>query len=299
MTIRRATCRANGIRQFYLERGRSPSGPPARLPGDQLRLAFPDLHACPSLPVIAPDLRGYGETDKPSKGYDKRTMANDIVGFSKTLGVGRVALVGHDRGARVATRLTKDHPDVVDRLVVMDNVPTRIVAREMNAKIAREYWFFMFHDISDLPEALIAGREDIWLRHFFSDWCHDPMTISGEAFETYVKAYSVPGAVRAMSDYRASAEDVAQDLEDAERKIRCPVLSLWGADFGAVGRLFDMKAIWSEMEKSLSSPDRTLRPSSAGRATGSRQQAASRLSRRDGPVEPYGENVQCVLRSDK
>jgi pimeloyl-ACP methyl ester carboxylesterase len=203
--------------------------------------------------VIAPDLRGYGETDKPSKGYDKRTMAKDIVELLKTLGVGRVALIGHDRGARVATRLAKDHPDVVDRLVVMDNVPTRIVAREMNAKVAREYWFFMFHQIADLPEALIAGREDIWLRHFFSDWCHDPMTISGEAFETYVKAYSAPGAVRgAMSDYRASAEDVAQDLEDAERKIRCPVLALWGADFAAVGRLFDMKAIWSEMAENLS-----------------------------------------------
>ena len=135
----------------------------------------------------------------------------------------------------------------------MDNVPTRIVAREMNAKVAREYWFFMFHQIPDLPEALIAGREDIWLRHFFSDWCHDPMTISGEAFETYVKAYSAPGALRgAMSDYRASAEDVAQDLEDTERKITCPVLSSWGADFGAVGRLFDMKAIWSEMAENLS-----------------------------------------------
>jgi len=202
--------------------------------------------------VIAPDLRGYGETDKPAKGYDKRTMANDIVELLKALDVGRVALVGHDRGARVATRLVKDHPDLVDRLVVMDNVPTRIVAREMNAKVAREYWFFMFHQILDLPEALIAGREDIWLRHFFSDWCHDPMTISGEAFETYVKAYSSPGAVRgAMSDYRASAEDVAQDLEDADNKIGCPVLSLWGADFSAVGRLFDMKAIWSEMADNL------------------------------------------------
>jgi len=70
----------------------------------------------------------------------------------KTLGVGRVALIGHDRGARVATRLVKDHPDLVDRLVVMDNVPTRIVAREMNARVAREYWFFMFHQIPDLPE---------------------------------------------------------------------------------------------------------------------------------------------------
>jgi haloacetate dehalogenase len=126
-------------------------------------------------------------------------------------------------GAWVATRLVKDHPEVVDRLVVIDNVPTRIVAREMNGRVAREYWFFMFHQISDLPEALIAGREDIWLRHFFSDWCHDPTTISGEAFETYVKAYSAPGAVRgAMSDYRASGEDIAQDLEDADRKIGCP-----------------------------------------------------------------------------
>jgi len=79
------------------------------------------------------------------------------------------------------------------------------------------------------------------------------MTISGEAFETYVRSYSAPGAVRgAMSDYRAGAEDIAQDLEDAEQKIRCPVLSLWGEDFGAVGRLFDMKAVWSEMAENLS-----------------------------------------------
>jgi pimeloyl-ACP methyl ester carboxylesterase len=92
-------------------------------------------------------------------------MANDVVNLLKALGVGRVALVGHDRGARVATRLVKDHSDLVDRLVVMDNVPTRIVAREMNAKVAREYWFFMFHQIPNLPEALIAGREEIWLRN--------------------------------------------------------------------------------------------------------------------------------------
>ena len=253
-SIRRTTCRANGIRQFYLEAG---AGPPVILLHGFPETSFAWRFQIPALArhyrVIAPDLRGYGETDKPSKGYDKRTMANDVVELLETLGVGRVALVGHDRGARVATRLVKDHPELVDRLVVMDNVPTRIVAREMNAKVAREYWFFMFHQISDLPEALIAGREDIWLRYFFSDWCHDPMTISGEAFETYVKAYSAPGAVRgAMSDYRASGEDIAHDLEDADRKIQCPVLSLWGEDFGAVGRLFDMKAIWSEMAENLS-----------------------------------------------
>lgn len=251
--IRRGTRRANGIRQFYLDAG---SGPPVVLLHGFPETSFAWRFQIPALAahyrVIAPDLRGYGETDKPVRGYDKRTMATDIVELLGTLGIDRFALVGHDRGARVATRLVKDHPSQVDRLVVMDNVPTRIVAREMNARVAREYWFFMFHQIADLPEALIAGREAIWLRHFFSDWCHDPTTISGAAFDTYVAAYSAPGAVRgAMSDYRASAEDIAQDLEDADRKIACPVLSMWGADFGAVGRLFDMKAIWSEMADDL------------------------------------------------
>jgi haloacetate dehalogenase len=252
-TINRTTCRANGIRQFYLDAG---DGPPVVLLHGFPETNFAWRFQIPALTsryrVIAPDLRGYGETDKPASGYDKRTMANDIVELLRVLGIGRVALVGHDRGARVATRLVKDHPDLVDRLVVMDNVPTRIVAREMKAKVAREYWFFLFHQIPDLPEALIAGREDIWLRHFFSDWCHDPSTITGEAFETYVKAYKAPGAVRgAMADYRASAADIAQDLEDAGEKIKCPVLSLWGQDFGAVGRLFDMKAVWSEMAENL------------------------------------------------
>ena len=115
-----------------------------------------------------------------------------------------------------------------------------------------------------------------------------------------MKAYSAPGAVRgAMSDYRASAEDVAQDLEDAERKIRCPVLSLWGADFGAVGRLFDMKAIWSEMAENLSSsPDQNAaaifrrksnrKPSTGCFSTSRRMGRSNRTAR-----------TSNVLRSDK
>jgi haloacetate dehalogenase len=136
----------------------------------------------------------------------------------------------------------------LDRLVVMDNVPTRIVARSMNSQTARAYWFFFFHLVPDLPELLIACRDDLWLRHFFSDWCYNPYAISGEAFDTYVKAYQRPGAVRgAMSDYRANGQDNAEDQIDAEVKISCPVLSLWGADFEAVGKMFDMPAAWAEM----------------------------------------------------
>jgi haloacetate dehalogenase len=282
MIIRRATCRANGIRQFYLEAG---AGPPVVLlhgfPETSFAWRFQIPALAPHYRVIAPDLRGYGETDKPSKGYDKRTIAHDIVELLNSLGVGRVALVGHDRGARVATRLAKNHPSVVDRLVVMDNVPTRIVAREMNAKVAREYWFFMFHLVPDLPEALIAGREDIWLRHFFSNWCYDPMTISGEAFETYVKAYSAPGAVRgAMSDYRATAEGVAGPRR-CRAEDQLPRAFALGCGFRRrrqpVRHEDDLER---DGRKSLSGADRALRPSSAGRTAGSCQRAASRFPQR-------------------
>ena len=250
---RHLTIRANGIRQHYIEAG---SGPPVVLLHGFPETSFAWRHQIPVLAerfrVIAPDLRGYGETDKPAHGYDKRTMARDVLSLLDELGISRIALVGHDRGARVATRFAKDHPHRLDRLVVMDNVPTRIVARSMNPQIARAYWFFAFHLVPDLPEALIAGREDIWLRHFFSDWCFNPHAISGADFDHYVAAYRAPGAVRgAMADYRANAEDLAQDEVDADVKIGCPTLSLWGADFGAVGKTFDMAAVWAEMADDL------------------------------------------------
>jgi haloacetate dehalogenase len=247
--IRHHTLHANGIRQHYLDAG---DGPAVVLLHGFPETSFAWRHQIPVLAkkyrVIAPDLRGYGETDKPASGYDKRTMAADTLALVQELGIDRIALVGHDRGARVATRFAKDHPSVVDRLVVMDNVPTRIVARNMNAQTARAYWFFFFHLVPELPETLIAGKEDLWLRHFFSDWCYNPHSISGADFDHYVQAYRRPGAVRgAMSDYRANREDNAQDQVDAEVKIACPVLSLWGRDFEAVGKMFDMAAVWGEM----------------------------------------------------
>ncbi|WP_321874208.1 alpha/beta fold hydrolase [Burkholderia ubonensis] len=243
------TIEANGIRQHYVEAGEGPTV--------VLLHGFPETyyawrHQIPILAqqfrVIAPDLRGYGATDKPAAGYDKRTMANDLRALLDKLDIDRIALVGHDRGARVATRFAKDHPDRLDRLVVMDNVPTRVVAERLNAQIAKAYWFFLFHQVPDLPELLIAGNERAWLRHFFTDWCYDPTAISGEAFEEYVRAYQAPGAVRgAMSDYRANAEDVAQDKVDAHVRIKVPTLAMWGAEFYAVGTMFDMAEVWRGM----------------------------------------------------
>ncbi|UPG83934.1 alpha/beta hydrolase [Luteibacter aegosomatis] len=247
------TVKANGIRQHFVEAG---EGAPVVLLHGFPETSYAWRHQIPVLAkryrVIAPDLRGYGKTDKPATGYDKRNMANDLAALLDHLGIDRIALVGHDRGARVATRFAKDHPRCLDRLVVMDNVPTRIVAASMNAKVAKAYWFFAFHQVLDLPEALIAGREDVWLRHFFTDWCYDPHTIEGADFEAYVSAYREPGAVRgAMADYRAAPEDVLQDEQDADRLIACPTMSIWGADFEAVGGTFDMAAVWRGMATHL------------------------------------------------
>ena len=135
---RHLTIRTNGIRQHYVEAG---SGPPVVLLHGFPETSFAWRHQIPVLSerfrVIAPDLRGYGETDKPAHGYDKRTLAGDVLDLLDESGISRIALVGHDRGARVATRFAKDHPHGLDRLVVMDNVPTRIVARSMNPQVAR------------------------------------------------------------------------------------------------------------------------------------------------------------------
>ncbi len=202
--------------------------------------------------VVAPDLRGYGETDKPPTGYDKRTMATDVRELMRHLGYSKIALIGHDRGARVATRFAKDFRDAIDRLVTMDNIPTRLVFNSTNAVVARKYWFFFFNQVPDLPEALIAGKEDIWLRHFYSTWSYNPEMLSDEEIAVYVRAYSQPGAMRgAFNDYRAGAEDLAQDVADADQLIDCPTLTLWGADFELVGGMFDVLEVWRGMARDV------------------------------------------------
>ena len=198
--------------------------------------------------VIVPDLRGYGDSEKPPSGYDKRTMATDMQQLMQHLVYSKVAMVGHDRGARVATRFAKDLPAATDRLVVIDNIPTRGIFDSMNAEIAKGHWFFIFNQLPDLPEALIHGKEEIWLRHFFTTWSYNPQIMTDEEVAVYVKAYQQPGAVRgAMLDYRAGKEDVAQDKEDQEKLIDCPVLAIWGEDFELVAKMFDVMKIWQSM----------------------------------------------------
>lgn len=243
------TATVNGLRMHYAEAGTGPLV--------LLLHGFPETWYCwrhqigplaAKYRVVAPDLRGYGGTQKPAAGYDKRTMAQDVRGLMRHLGESKAAVVGHDRGARVATRFAKDHPDALDRLVVMDNIPTRVIFEAMNAKVARAHYWFLFNAVPDLPEMLITGREEAWLRFIFSQWCYDPDPFTPAELAVYVAAYSQPGSLRgAFNDYRAGEADVAQDEEDKDRLIDCPTLVLWGEEFSAGGKMWDFRTIWQGM----------------------------------------------------
>ncbi|TMR99818.1 alpha/beta hydrolase [Nonomuraea basaltis] len=182
--------------------------------------------------VVAPDLRGYGLTDKPTVGYDKRTMAADIRALARSLGHTTLTLAGHDRGARVAHRYALDHPAEVERLVVMDIIPTREMWRrfDMTTGLALGTWHWVFHLQPDLPERLASADVRGYLGYFFEKWTVRRAELD---VEEYFKAFSRPGALRAgFDDYRASfPHDAEHDDADWEagRRLEMPVLALWGS----------------------------------------------------------------------
>lgn len=247
------TADVNGITLHWVAAG---SGPPVFLLHGFPEFWYAWRYQIPVLAVrytvIAPDLRGYGYSDKPPVGYDKRTMATDIQELAKLLGYPRIAVVGHDRGARVGLRLARDHPALVSRLAVLDNVPTKVVFDAMDGTLAAGQWWFLFNQVPALPEALIAGREETWLRYFFTTWSANPQLMTPADLAEYVRAYQQPGAVAgACNDYRAAPADLEQDAADADRQLGCPVLALWGAEFPWVAKAYDVAGIWSRIAPEL------------------------------------------------
>ena len=148
------------------------------------------------------------------------------------LGHDRIALLaGHDRGARVGHRLALDHPEAVERLAVLDVVPTREMFTRPDAGVARGYWHWLFHLQPDLPELLVGGNVEAYLRWFFERWTANRPAVE-EAVPTYVGAFSAPAALRAgFDDYRATfPDDMEADEASAAagQRLAMPVLALWG-----------------------------------------------------------------------
>ncbi|MEW2508071.1 alpha/beta hydrolase [Amycolatopsis sp. NPDC047767] len=182
--------------------------------------------------VVIPDLRGYGRTDKPRDGYDKRTMAADLAGLAEELGFERFAVAGHDRGGRILHRWALDRPDQIDRLAVLDIAPTREMWRRMDTKLARSYWHWFFHLQPDLPELLVGQNIPAYLGYIFEHWTFQRQSLPAEDVAEYVRAFQAPGALRAGFDDCRAAFPADEELDDADyaagRRVTQPVLALWG-----------------------------------------------------------------------
>jgi haloacetate dehalogenase len=203
--------------------------------------------------VVAADLTGYGESSKPPSTadhapYSKRSMARDQLEVMRRLGHERFLVAGHDRGGRVAYRMALDHPDAVLKLAVLDIVPT-LEAFERGGRafgLGYYHWFFLAQP-APLPERLIGADPDWFWGWHTNRGPHE--VFDQRALEDYLACFRNPETVRAIcEDYRAAATiDCEHDAADkqAGRRIRCPVLALWGAR-AKLEAWYDTLAVWRE-----------------------------------------------------
>lgn len=204
--------------------------------------------------VVCADLRGYGDSGRPPGGpdhvgYAKRAMARDMVEVMSALGFDRFAVAGHDRGGRVAHRLCLDHPGRVVRAAVLDIVPTRTIFAATDKTIASSYyhWFFLSQP-EPLPERLIGGDPIFYLHRKLGAWGAGGLAAyAPEALAEYERCFADPAVIHATcEDYRAAASiDLEHDEADADARIACPFMVLWGAK-GLMERNFDVLATWRE-----------------------------------------------------
>ena len=252
----------DGVR---LAAGRAGNGPPLLL-----LHGHPQTHAmwhlvAPELArhftVVWMDLRGYGDSARPVDDashatYSKREMALDALAVMQHLGFAGFKVLAHDRGARVAHRLAADHPAAIERLLLLDIAPTLAMYENTSCAFATAYWhWFFLIQPPPLPEALIESDPVRYLRSVMGKRHAGLDAFAPAALAEYERCAGIPGTAQAIcADYRASATiDLEHDRADiaAGRRLEQPLRVLWG-EHGAVGKSFDVLALWRECANDIS-----------------------------------------------
>jgi pimeloyl-ACP methyl ester carboxylesterase len=218
----------NGVRLHYLTAGK---GEPVILlhgyaqNSHMWRPLIPELAKTHT--VIAPDLRGFGQSSKPANGYEKKAMAQDIHALAVSLGLRREVVVGHDIGLMVAYAYAAQYPSEVDRIVLMDAFLPG-VGDWTTVWLLRDLWHFHFY--GETPLKLVTGRERIYFEHFWNDFAADPKhSVSETDRRFYAASYAQPGAMRAGFEvFRAFEKDAKDFAELAQTKLTMPMLVLTG-----------------------------------------------------------------------
>jgi haloacetate dehalogenase len=205
--------------------------------------------------VVATDLRGYGDSEKPPggedhSGYSFRAMGQDQFDVMQELGFSRFRAAGHDRGARVLHRMCLDRPDNIERAAILDIIPQHHLLNNVTRAWGTFswHWFFMIQPF-DMPERLMGADPDYFIRKKLAKTKQGLSFFDEKALAEYMRCFRNPQTIHAMcEDYRATfGIDLEMDSKDFEagRKITCPVLLLWGAT-GGVGRNHRPLEVWSK-----------------------------------------------------
>ena len=201
--------------------------------------------------LVMADLRGYGDSGKPQTDaehspYSKRAMAADMAQLMTALGHQTFAVMGHDRGGRVAHRLARDYAERVTRLAVLDIAPTANMYQTTDMKFAKAYyhWFFLIQPYP-LPETLIGADPEFYLRQKIGSWGKSGDVHTDEAMADYLRCFSNPATIHAScEDYRAAANiDLIHDQADKGRKLDIPLFAISGAA-SFVSARYDLVAEW-------------------------------------------------------
>ena len=243
-------------------------GPRRDAPAVLLLHGYPQTHAiwhklAPGLAgrynVVATDLRGYGDSGKPPTTpdhapYSKRVMARDQVQAMRRLGHERFLVVGHDRGARVAHRMAIDHPDAVAKVAVLDIAPTLAMYEQTTEAFARAYWHWFFLILpAPVPEKMIGADPRFLLRAKVASASAGMKPFAPAAWAEYERCFTPEMIHASCEDYRAAASiDLVHDRADREagRKVRCPLLALWGAH-GVIESCFKSMDEWRRVAEDV------------------------------------------------